>query len=58
MSQIMTHKEVTPAISANKKPYHTPELKELGNVCDLTSTNSPPPFSGSDGGSFPTNYSS
>lgn len=44
--------------TTEKQNYHEPNLKNLGSVSELTLTSSPPPFSGSDGGSFPNNYAS
>lgn len=41
-----------------KEVYHSPQLGKLGKVVDLTFTSAPPPFSGSDGGSFPNMYAS
>lgn len=41
-----------------KQDYHAPSFQNLGSVSELTLTSSPPPFSGSDGGSFPNNYAS
>ncbi len=41
-----------------KQTYHSPVFQEIGDIKELTQTNSPPPFSGSDGGSFPNIYAS
>ncbi len=46
------------AIADDKESYSAPKLRALGSVSELTLTNSPPPFSGSDGGSFPNMYAS
>lgn len=48
----------TPVDYLEKREYHTPRFRKLGNVNALTLTNDPPPFSGNDGGSFPSNYGS
>ncbi len=56
MSQMTTNTEMTTESIANKKPYHTPKLNELGNVKELTLTNPGSPGDPSDGGSFPNNY--
>ncbi|AFY57885.1 hypothetical protein Riv7116_5515 [Rivularia sp. PCC 7116] len=51
MSQ-MNQNEVT-------KAYHSPQLKKLGNVSEVTQANAPNfPFNGFDGGSSPNNYAS
>ncbi len=54
MSQMTTNEEMTTESIANKKPYHTPKLSELGNVKDLTLTNAG--STGNDGGSFFNRY--
>jgi hypothetical protein len=57
MSQTTTNKEATTATTANnKKPYHSPQLKKLGDVSELTHTTQS--FSGSDGGSGLSQYAS
>jgi hypothetical protein len=55
-NQTTTNQEVTTAKTATKKPYHTPQLRKLGNVSELTHTSTT--GSGSDGGSFPNFYTS
>jgi hypothetical protein len=44
--------------ASRRKAYHTPTLQRYGNIQELTLTNSGPPFSGNDGGSFPSIYAS
>lgn len=57
MSQKTTNQATTNQVTTtNKKPYHTPQLKKLGDVSDLTLTTSS--FSGSDGGSGINQYAS
>lgn len=51
----MAHKEKT-AQNQEKKPYHSPVFEEIGDVKELTQTNTT--SGGFDGGSFPNVYAS
>ena len=45
-------------ITANKKPYHTPQLQKFGSVSDLTLTMPRPAPNLGDGGTFFNQYAS
>ncbi|WP_017718221.1 hypothetical protein [Kamptonema formosum] len=46
------------ANAANKKAYHTPQLRKFGNVSELTFTNITNSSGNPDGGSLPAVYAS
>jgi hypothetical protein len=50
--------ERPPFTDAEKRPYHPPELTDLGALPDVTHTSSTYNPGGPDGGSFPNIYAS
>jgi hypothetical protein len=53
----MSQTTPNPVTAANKKAYHTPQLRKFGKISELTFSNSSPSVN-TDGGSFPNRYAS